>query len=174
MPYIVFMINCRWRYQKNGKKCEKKTFNRIGPGHDANLCGVSAWLRIVHRWSVLKLDDLHPLVVFTSLGLESGSIEFIQPTHINAALRGAATMVYNVTDPKELACFSSHSICVGACVALHAAGVSKMDIKFALWWKLNLFYIYLQNLPCQSAKTAAAVLSFSPHHFTLVPTNQVA
>jgi hypothetical protein len=76
-PYIVIMIDCRWRYQKNGKKCEKKTFNCIGRGHDANLCGVSAWLRIVHCWSILKLDDLHPLAVFTSSGLESGSTEFI-------------------------------------------------------------------------------------------------
>jgi predicted DNA-binding ArsR family transcriptional regulator len=75
--YIVIMIECRWRYQKNGKKCEKKTFNCIGCRHDANLCGVSAWLHIIHRWSVLKLDDLHPLAVFTSSGLESGLIEFI-------------------------------------------------------------------------------------------------
>jgi hypothetical protein len=173
-PYTVFTIDCRWRYQKNGKKCEKKTFTRIGRGHDAILCGVSAWLRIVHRWSVLQLDALHPLAVFTSSGLENGSIDFIRPMHINAALREAATKVYNITDPKELARFSSHSIRVGACVALHAAGVSKMDIKFALRWKSDSFYTYLRNLPCQSAKTAAAVLNFSPHRFTLVPTNQVA
>jgi hypothetical protein len=74
-PYIVFTIDCHWHYQKNGKKCEKKTFNCIGCGHDANLCGVSAWLHIVHRWSVLKLYDLHPLAVFTSLHMAGYAVK---------------------------------------------------------------------------------------------------
>jgi hypothetical protein len=157
------------------EKRAKRRLTRIGHGHKDILCGVSAWLCIVHCWSVLKLDNLHPLVVFTSPGLKSGSIKFICPMHINAAPQEAATMVYNITDPKELAQFPSHSICVGACVALHAAGVSKMDIKFSLRWKFDLFYMYLRNLPCQLvAKMAAAVINFSSHHFTLVPTNQVA
>jgi hypothetical protein len=79
-----------------------------------------------------------------------------------------------VTDPKELEKFSSHSIRVGACVALHAAGVSKLNIKFALRWKSDSFYTYLRNLPCQAAQTAAAVLNFSPNRFTLIPTDRVA
>ena len=99
------------------------------------MCGVSAWLRIVARWSALKLDPQHPLAVFTDSGLASGKPEFIRPTHINAALRDAARHVYNIADKESLARFSSHSIRVGACVALHAAGISQMDIKFALRWK---------------------------------------
>jgi hypothetical protein len=173
-PYLVQQVDIRWRYQKNGKRNEKKTFVRIGRGAAAVLCSVSAWLRILQRWSDLGLDDTHPLAVFTASGLASSPIQFIRPLHINAALRQAATAVYNVTDASELARFSSHSIRVGACVALHAAGVSKLNIKFALRWKSDSFYTYLRNLPCQAAQTAAAVINFLPHRFTLVPSNRVA
>jgi hypothetical protein len=82
--------------------------------------------------------------------------------------------MYNVTDQKELDRFSSHSIRVGAYVALHAARISKLNIKFALHWKSDSFYTYLCNLPCQAAETAAVVLNFNPNRFTLVPTNRVA
>jgi hypothetical protein len=60
--------------------------------------------------------------------LVSGKLEFIQLTHINAALQLAAWAVYNITDADALARLYR----VGATVYLHAAGISKMDIKFAL------------------------------------------
>jgi hypothetical protein len=59
-------------------------------------------------------------------------------------------------------------------VALHAAGISQMDIKFALRWKSDTFYTYLRNLPCQAARTHAAVVHFNPNVFTLVPTASAA
>jgi hypothetical protein len=174
-PYLVQQVDARWRYQKNGTRGEKKTFVRIGQGRSScTLCAVSAWLRIAERWSVLNLDALHPLAVFTDNGLANGKPAFIRPCHINAALRAAATAVYNITDPKALARFSSHSIRVGACVALHAAGIQQQDIKFALRWKSDSFYAYLRNLPCQAARTSAAVINFHPQRFTLIPDDRVA
>ena len=171
-PYLVQQVIVCWRYQKNGNKNEKKTFVRVGGG-DSTLCAVTAWMNIAQRWADLKLPDDHPLAVFTDSGLSTGQVQFITATEINAALRGAAAIVYNVTDPKDLARFSSHSIRVGACVALHAAGVSQQDIKFALRWKSDSFYNYLRNLPCQSARMASAVLNFNPTTFTLIPGNFV-
>jgi hypothetical protein len=107
-PYVE-QINVRWRYQKNGDKNEKKTFVRIGRSNrdrgTSTLCAVSAWLRVAQRWVDLKLDDMHPLAVFTDSGLPSGTIEFIRPAHINAALRTAARAVYNITAHKVLARF---------------------------------------------------------------------
>jgi len=174
-PYTVLQVDLRWRYQKNGTKNEKKTFVRIGRGRSiSTLCAVSAWMRIVQRWVELKLDPAHPLAVFTDTGLADGKVQFIRPTHINATLRSAATAVYNVTDEKSLALFTSHSIRVGACVALHAGGVSQQDIKFALRWRSDSFYAYLRNLPCQAARTAAAVINFDPQRFTLIPDDDVA
>ena len=47
--------------------------------------------------------------------------------------------VYNITDKKELAKFTYHSIRVGACVALHAAGEDGDLIKFWLRWRSDSF-----------------------------------
>jgi hypothetical protein len=44
-----------------------------------------------------------------------------------------------------------------------------MDIKYALRWKSDSFYTYLQNLPCQATRTHAAVLDFNPNIFSLIP-----
>jgi hypothetical protein len=108
-PYLVEQVDVRWRYQKNGEKNEKKTFVRIGRSirdrGTSTLCAVSAWLRVAQRWVDLKLDEMHPLAVFTDSGLPSGTIEFIRPAHINAALRTAARAVYNITAHKVLARF---------------------------------------------------------------------
>jgi hypothetical protein len=78
--------------------------------------------------------------------LAIGKPTFIRPTHINAALCTAAAAVYNITkNPKDLARFSPHSIWVGACIALHAAGVQFHDqvrpllvIRFLLYISLKL------------------------------------
>jgi hypothetical protein len=173
-PDFVFQIDTCWRFQKNGEIKQKKSFVRLSRHGTSTLCGVSAWLCIATRWAALKLDKQHPLAVFTDSGLASGNPQFIRSTHINAALRDAARHVYNITDEESLARFTSHSIRVGACVALHAAGISQMDIKFALRWKSDTFYTYLRNLPCQAARTHAAVINFNPNIFSLVPTAAAA
>jgi hypothetical protein len=165
---LVLQIDVRWRFQKNGEINQKKSFIRVGI-RGTTLCGVSAWLRIVIRWKSLNLDVNHPLAVFTDTGLETGTVQFIRPTHINTALQLAARVVYNIQDEESLARFTSHSVRMGACVSLHAAGISQMDIKFALRWKSETFYTYLRNLPCQAARTHAAVVNFNPNVFSLVP-----
>jgi hypothetical protein len=160
-PYLVKQITVCWWYQKNGNKTEKKTFVCI-TGGDTTLCAVSAWLHIVKCWADLGLDDLHPLAVFPDTGTASGSPVLINAKHINDSLQTAAKAVYNLTDPEAIGCFTTHSIRVGACVALHAAGVQFTEIKFALHWKSDSFYNYLRNLPCQSPRMAAAILNFNP------------
>lgn len=171
-PHLVCSIDLRWRYQKNGNNGELKTFVRARS--NPLLCAVSALIRIAQRWVALQLPADHPLAVFTSDGLESGPVTFIRPSHIEFALRSAARSVYNITDASELARFSAHSFRVGACVALHAAGVPSTDIKHALRWKSDTFMMYLRNLPCQAARTAHAVESFNPTRLTLIPTTAVA
>jgi hypothetical protein len=77
--------------------------------------------------------------------------------------------MYNIKNEEALSRFPSHSIQVGACVALHAARISQMDIKFALRWKSDTFYTCLRNLPCQATCTHATVVHFNPNVFTLDP-----
>lgn len=75
-PHLVQQVDVHWHYQKNGTKCEKKTFVHIGQmGTGAvapTLCAVSAWIHIVQHSLVLHLPDDHPLTVFTDTGLASG------------------------------------------------------------------------------------------------------
>ena len=172
-PDLVYHVDVCWRFQKNGEIKQKKSFPRASRGSTI-LCSVCAWLRVAARWVDLKLDISHPLAVFTDTGLASGTVNFIRPIHINAALRNSARDVYNITDEDELARFTSHSFRVGATVALHAAGSSQMDIKYALRWKSDTFYTYLRNLPCQAARTHAAVRNFNPNVFSLLPIEVIA
>jgi hypothetical protein len=60
--------------------------------------------------------------------------------------------VYHITSANDddLGHFTSHSIHVGACVALHAVNISSLNIKHALQWKSDSFLTYLRNLPCQA------------------------
>jgi hypothetical protein len=82
--------------------------------------------------------------------------------------------VYHITNVDDLGRFTSHSIHVGACVALHAADISSLDIKHALRWKSDSFLTYLRNLPCQAQQSARAVVNFNPHRLDLVPGAAVA
>ena len=165
-PHLVHTIDVKWRFQKNGNNGEQKTFVRAF-GHPT-LCAVSALLRIAARWNALGLPKEHPLAVFTTDGTVKGKIKLIREANINAALRNAARNVYNVRG-EELERFTSHSIRVGACVALHAANVSALNIQHALRWQSDAFLIYLRNLPCQAQRTARAVVEFNPHCLNLMP-----
>jgi hypothetical protein len=165
-PCLVHTINVTWRFQKNGNNGEKKTLIQIFGNH--NLCAVSALLHITQCWKDLRLLDNHPFAVYTTDGTATGSVKFIRESNINTALQQAARRVYHITNNNDLGCFTSHSICI-ACVALHAANISSLDIKHALQWKSNSFLTYLHNLPCQAQQSARAVTNFSPHHLDLVP-----
>lgn len=137
-PYLVTQITVSWRYQQNGNKNEKTIFVRI-TGGDTTLCALSAWLRIVQHWVDSGLDDLHSLAVFPDNGTAPGNPVLVMATHINESLQTATKAVYNLPDPEAIGHFTTHSIRVGACVALHAAGVEFNEIKFALRWKSDSF-----------------------------------
>jgi hypothetical protein len=70
--------------------------------------------------------------VYTTDGTATGSVKFIQESNINTALQQAARRVYHIINDDDLGRFTSHSIRVGACVVLHAANISSLDINHAL------------------------------------------
>jgi hypothetical protein len=98
-------------------------------------------------------------------GLASSKPVFIRPAHINAALRDTARHVYNIKDEEALSSFSSHSIRVGAYVALRAAGISN-GYHVALRWKSDTFLHILAQLaaltPQLCISTRTSLLSFPP------------
>ena len=167
-PATVVSADLKWEFQKNGDNGDERTFVREST--HVSLCCISALLRVVKRHRALNLPTDHPLAVHSSDGTTSGEVRLIRERQITTALRQAATAAHKLTDAKEIQRFSSHSIRVGACVALHAAGINIHDIMYALRWKSDSSAkIYLRNLPGQSARMAHAVTNFNPTRLNVCP-----
>jgi hypothetical protein len=77
-------------------------------------------------------------------------------------MQSLAREEYSITDKDEIERYSSHSVRVGAAVALHAAGLDKWEIQHALRWRSTTFWNYLRNLPCQAARCMAAIRDYDP------------
>jgi hypothetical protein len=152
---------------KEWQKWQEKTLVRAFD--NPVLCAVSALLCIAQRWVDLKLPPMHPLVVYTADGKSNGRVQLICESNINAALQSAAKTMYNITKQQELSHFTSHSIRVGTCIALHVAGIDPLNIKHALRWKSDSFLTYLRNLPCQAQRTSRAVTEFNPNRLDIIP-----
>ena len=164
-PSEVHAASLMWRYQKNGVKQERRTMVRDWENPD--FCPVVSLIQIVARAHALakhnKFDlATYPLAVFTDDGTYNGNLCFLNADHITDFLRTSAVHVYGLKDKKEIQKFSSHSIRVGACVALHAAGCSPMHIQHALRWKSDAFKMYLRNLPFEGKMTNEAFANYDP------------
>jgi len=61
--------------------------------------------------------------------IENGVPTLITDAHITFILRRAAGQVYKIDNPTELALWASHSIRIGACVALYEAGANFLTLK---------------------------------------------
>lgn len=157
--YITFS------WQKNGRHGERKLVVR----NDSNtrLCPVRNLLRMMRRYQRLMggiTNRTSPLSVYQD---SNGTIKSIVARDVTAALRQAAATVYKInpdTDSgkKTLSLWSTHSIRVGACVALHVNGISGPEIKFLLRWNSDAFMDYLRNLGTLSLKQNAALNAHSP------------
>ena len=166
-PKLVHTANITFREQKNGDDGAKRTIVRdFG---NPSLCAVSAMLRITQRWCDLHLPTNQPLSCFTDDGTVDGNVRNICASHIARALQAAARAAHGITSPELLARFTSHSFRVGACVALHAAGISALNIKHALRWKSEAFMEYLRNLPLQAQRNSRAVTDFNPMILDITP-----
>ena len=73
-----------------------------------------------------------------------------------------AKKCYNITSKEDLARFSTHSIRVGACVALHVANFTTEQIQHALRWRSNAFKMYLRDVIALAEQRNIAVTAFCP------------
>jgi hypothetical protein len=124
-------------------------------------------LRIFKRFIRLVGWNHHqtPLAIYQ---LPTGAIHFITDTEINLEMRAAAAHVYNLDPTKDkeiLKLWSSHSLRVGACVILHAAGFTGPQIQFLLPWQSDAFMAYLRNLGVLALQqnTAVTDMEFMPN-----------
>ena len=146
-PEQVRSLWLTFRTQKNGDYGEQRMFTR-NP-NPKGFCMISAMFRILDRFAKLigKTDLDTPLAVYRPpntkkvLQIHSGLIE--------RHMRSIAMEVYHLDphkDHERLQRWSSHSLRVGACVALHCQGFTATQLKWLLRWRSDSFMIYLRNI----------------------------
>ena len=147
-------INRLWvkfRTQKNGQHGEEKLFMR-NPSPDG-ICLVRAVYSALGRFQ--RLSRIDPALSSTRTPLsvyrdtDTQSVCLITSRDIETFMRSLAATVYHLdphADEKDLQRWGSHSLRVGACVALHAMGFSPLDIQWLLRWRSMAFTAYLRNV----------------------------
>ena len=155
------VVTC-WRTQKNKQHGEKKRFSANIVSHN---CYVAAAQRTCQRFIRLRgaNDTNTPLSIYvTSFGTQ----RLVTAKDISRCMQYLAGAVYHITDPKELSRFSAHSLRVGACVILHAQGLTESQIQFILRWRSLAFMAYLRNLTALSDRQNMAFNTFAmPREF---------
>ena len=143
----IMRVTLRWRWQKNGTRMETKGYSRNI--HDIKLDTVEAWLNIVERYyRIMPKNALGepsttlPVAVFK----DNKTVHNITDTMVELIMRALAKSVYGITAIKELNKFTCHSIRVGACCILQAAGASPDYIKKKLRWNSDSWMIYTRDL----------------------------
>ncbi|CAJ1950324.1 unnamed protein product [Cylindrotheca closterium] len=129
-PEKVHRIYIRWTHQKNGDHGELRLFtlNTSNPAR----CFIKRMHSLISRFYRLMDESLPtgiPLSVYRSDG---GKVTNIHDAVITKVMRDLAIHVYKLDPTKDKIKFSSHSLRVGACVALHALGFTLDQIKFLL------------------------------------------
>ena len=166
-PSEITEVAFRFRWQKNKNNGEWKSVVRNYD--DPDFCPVQAVFSICQRFDALGLEEDHPLGVFTANGLSSGPVRYLTDAEITPHLRWAGTQVFELVEAEDIDRYSTHSIRVGACCTLYAAGCTVEQIQHALRWRSDAFKDYLRNLPFEASKTRDAVNSFDCMAMTIHP-----
>jgi hypothetical protein len=153
---LLSSVDTCWRTQKNKQHGEKKRFSANIISHN---CYVAAAQRTCQRFLRLRgaKDTNTPLSIYvTSFGTQ----RLVTAKDISRCMQYLAGAVYHITDPTELSRFSAHSLRVGACVILHAQGLTESQIQFILRWRSLAFMAYLRNLTALSDRQNLAFNTF--------------
>jgi hypothetical protein len=149
--------SCTWRMQKNNDNGQTKFFSR-GETIDAPWCFREIAKNFIECVGEPR-DDI-PLGVYKA----NGKLYYIHDALINRLLQESAMAVFGLDptrDKEAIARWTTHSIRVGACCILYAAGFSKIDIKHLLRWKSDTFMMYLRDLDQIMTRHTQAVTDFS-------------
>jgi hypothetical protein len=150
-PTQISKMWVKWRTQKNGQNGEEKLFARNPtPG---GFCFVASAHRALSRFRNLMVLDPRLRPSATPLSVywhpTGPCVKLITANDIERFMRRLASEVYHlhpVQNAKDLSKWGTHSLRVGACVALHAMGFSPLDIQWLLRWRSTAFMVYLRNV----------------------------
>ena len=106
------------------------------------MCAVSAARRIYERAVRLKVSAEEPIAVY----VQDKKVVHMTQREVEVEMQSCAKKLYNLTSKEDLGRYTAHSVRVGACVALHAAGASVMTIQFRLRWRSDKFKNYLRQV----------------------------
>jgi len=148
-------IKCMWlrfKTQKNGENGQEIMWVATDDLDARNF--IRPMYRIIKRFVSLRgaNDNTTPLSIYQT---KTGQIRSITSSDVESQMRLAAINVYKLNPRKKsdkaiLQKWSSHSLCVGACVVLHTMGATETQLKHLLRWKSSAFMVYLRNSPALS------------------------
>jgi hypothetical protein len=134
--------SCTWRVQKNNENGQTKFLSR-GKTVDPVWCLREIVCNFIDCMDE-ETDDI-PVGIYKA----NGKLYYIHDALINCLLQESAIAVFDldpICDAKNIARWTTHSIRIGACCILFAAGFSPIDIKHILRWKSDTFMMYLRDL----------------------------
>ena len=155
----VHRIEMTWSWQKNLDHGQTLAFesNHDSPDYDF----------IINMHEILcRFDRLVGMNVCTMpIGVykDAGQpVQYIHEKKICDLMKNLAIECYHLDPKKDKIRYGSHSVRIGACVALHAAGATETQIQFLLRWKSKAFFNYLRKIGrlCQ-VQNAAITLAAS-------------
>lgn len=141
-PDSVQFIDMTWSWQKNGQHGESLCYSRNHSSPDYDF--IHNMHEIICRFDrLVGINDIHtPLGVFN----EGGCTLFLHERKITQLMKPLAIRTFNLDPHTDTIKYGSHSMGVGACVALHSAGATETQIKFLLRWRSNSFMNYLRKI----------------------------
>jgi hypothetical protein len=135
----------RWRFQKNGEHGEEVTFASCH--EDPDFCVTRAMLRIMRRHKALGVPAHWPLAIYKR-NRNSRRPNWFTVGGVDRKLKNLGQAAYGSSEPDAPKMkFTCHSIRIGACTLMHAAGRDPLDIKSRLRWKSDSFMMYLRDVP---------------------------
>jgi hypothetical protein len=135
----------RWRFQKNGEHGEEVTFASCH--EDPDFCFTRAMLRILRRHKTFQVPAHWPLAVYKR-NRNSRRPNWFTVSGVDRKLKQLGQAAYGSSEPDAPKMkFTCHSLRIGACMLMHAAGRDPLDIKSRLRWKSDSFMMYLRDVP---------------------------
>ena len=158
----VFTVAVTFSWQKNGNHGETRNLQVNACTRDR--CAVRSFYNILLRFD--QLVGISTCGVPLAVYAHGTTTLFLHRKVIKQVLRKIAKDTYKVNEVEldKHYNFNPHSLRVGACVILHAAGVPGYQIRFLLRWKSDSFMEYLRNVNALSdTQNQAFVNTDSPN-----------
>ena len=149
-------LRVRFRYTKGSRNFVSRMFVAL---HPSPYCPVQAAVRIVRRWTLLKLGSMTPL--FCHQGSFSGKkVSYLTDKDMTSSLRRAAKITHPSTNHlvhQQVEVIHSQSLRVFACLCLKLAGWDEESISHQLRWNLDAVKYYIRQSPFQADEVGASL-----------------